>query len=377
MNYLQRRERIYDWMAEEGISLVLFEDCEKNRDQSVRYLCGQPGDALLLLSVTRKCLLIPWDINIAARFAGADELIPYSKFDLNPYCASRAGASFFRTPYGAKVEIPAETAYPAFLKYVEELTDYDVLCRSDGVRSKVTGMRAIKDEDERALYRLCAQKTNVIIDALEKNVSDGTLKTETDAALFIEAECRKAGCDGVGFTTLAAGSSRSFGIHCFPPFTAGAFARKGLSILDFGIVFEGYTSDVTLTFARSPDRTQKKQLSLIEGAFKLAFDMVCDVFKSGQTPFYARSVALAVDEYFKKQGVFMPHGLGHGIGLEAHEAPFLRRAQSNTCLLEKGMIFTIEPGLYDAQYGGCRLENDILFTETGPEILTTSRIIQL
>ena len=73
----------------------------------------------------------------------------------------------------------------------------------------------------------------------------------------------------------------------------------------------------------------------------------------------------------------MPHGLGHGVGLEEHEYPIIRNRSDNVWVLQPGMIFTIEPGLYDPLYGGCRLENDILVTETGPEVLTTSRIIRL
>jgi Xaa-Pro dipeptidase len=72
----------------------------------------------------------------------------------------------------------------------------------------------------------------------------------------------------------------------------------------------------------------------------------------------------------------MPHALGHGIGLEAHEAPYLRSRLDNTGLLREGMIFTLEPGLYDPIQGGCRLENDILITPTGPEVLTNGRIIR-
>lgn len=377
MDFQKRREKIYDFMAQEGLDLVIFEDCERARDQSVRYLSGQPGDAILLLSAERKAILMPWDINLAGRYAQVDLIVPYTKFDLDPYTACRAGISYCKTPYGGKIEIPAMTAYPAFLKYVENLSGYTVICRSDGVRVEADLMRAVKDEDEIAVYRECAKITNGVIDMLEAEVRSGTIKSETDAALFIEAECRRHGCDGTGFTTLAAGPSRSFGIHCHPPFSGGDFASKGLSILDFGLVYQGYTSDVTLTFARSLTKTQEKQLVLVEEAFRIAYDFVAESYKPGEAGPGGRETALAVDAFFKKNGVFMPHGLGHGIGLEAHEAPYLRRAASNSWKLEKGNIFTIEPGLYDDEHGGCRLENDVLLSAEGPEILTRSRIIRL
>jgi Xaa-Pro dipeptidase len=73
----------------------------------------------------------------------------------------------------------------------------------------------------------------------------------------------------------------------------------------------------------------------------------------------------------------MPHALGHGIGLEAHEAPYLRSRPDNAWILQEGMIFTLEPGLYNPVQGGCRLENDILITAEGAEVLTNGRIIRL
>jgi len=72
----------------------------------------------------------------------------------------------------------------------------------------------------------------------------------------------------------------------------------------------------------------------------------------------------------------MPHGLGHGLGLQEHEYPVISNRANNEWVLEPGMIFTIEPGLYDPLLGGCRLENDLI-TDTGTEVLTNSRIIRL
>jgi Xaa-Pro dipeptidase len=91
----------------------------------------------------------------------------------------------------------------------------------------------------------------------------------------------------------------------------------------------------------------------------------------------AKDIAAAVDALFSKSRKQMPHGLGHGIGLQEHEHPVLNTRGDNEWVLEPGMIFTVEPGLYDPLLGGCRLENDILITETGYEILTNARIIKL
>ena len=73
----------------------------------------------------------------------------------------------------------------------------------------------------------------------------------------------------------------------------------------------------------------------------------------------------------------MPHSLGHGYGLEAHEWPTVRPSQPDTACFKPGMVVTLEPGLYDPAMGGCRLENDILITEEGNQVLTSARIILL
>ncbi|MCX7655366.1 MAG: Xaa-Pro peptidase family protein [Treponemataceae bacterium] len=369
--YEKRRQYLYDWMAREGIALVMFEDTEGKRDPSIRYLTGQPGDALLFLSVDHQAVLVPWDINLAQSYANADKIIPYTEFERHPLRAIKAITSGLQIPYGSRIEIPPITAYPQFLRFIETLQDYDVVCREGGAAEEVHHLRAIKDEEEIALYREAARLTNNLIDLLETKLREGSLTTEIDVALFIEAEARRAGCEGTGFETLAAGPRRSWGIHAFPTFTAEAFAEVGLSILDFGLSYQGYTTDVTLTIARGPlSSSQKRMISLVEKAYDLALSLIKPGIES-------RLVALAVDNLFEKNKKLMPHALGHGIGLEAHEGPAIRSRADNEWVLQPGMIFTLEPGLYDPKHGGCRLENDILLTERGPEVLTKARIMYL
>ena len=369
--YKKRQEKVYDWMAREGISLVMIEDCEDRRNPAIRWLSGQPSDALLFLSVDRRSLLVSWDINMAMLHGEADIMLPYGEFERQPVNALQTAAERLKIPKGSRIEIPGITSYPRFLNFVEELSDYDIICREGGIWTELEKSRAIKDESEINIYRKVSALTDELINLLEKNIRSGKLKTETDVALFIDCEGRKQGCEGTGFETLAAGPSRSFGIHAFPAYTRETFGGKGLSILDFGLKYAGYTSDVTLTFVGEPlSKPQEKMVSITEKAYKLALSMV----KNGIP---ARNISLAVDSYFARYKKTLVHGLGHGIGLQAHEAPYLRSRSDNDWILEPGMIITLEPGLYDPVHGGCRLENDILITESGAEVLTDSRIIRL
>ena len=371
-NYAARFDKIYDWMAGEGIALLMLEDTEKRRDQSIRWLTGQPGDALLFLSVDRQTVLAAWDDNLARIYAAQAPVViaSYSDYDRKPCRALAAVAQALKIPAGSKIEIPGVTPYPSFLNFVGELTHFDILCRETGAVSYIDKLRAVKDEEETAVMRKAAEITNELIDSLEKNIRSGKIKTEADAALFIETESRKKGCEGPSFGTLAAGPGRSFNIHAFPGWTMAPFGGQGLSILDFGVKLCGYCTDVTLTFARDPDAKQEKIIALVEKAYKLALSMAHNGTK-------ARDIAAAVDALFAKSKKKMPHGLGHGVGLEEHEYPSIRNSSDNEWVLESGMIFTIEPGLYDTLSGGCRLENDILITDAAADVLTSARIIRL
>jgi Xaa-Pro dipeptidase len=369
-HYTARLEKIWDWMARESIALVMFEDAEGRRDQTIRWLTGHPGDALLFLSLERKTLLMPWDINLAKAYARADIVIPYGEFDRQPRKAIAGAVEKLKIPPGSKIEIPPVTPYPAFLDFVGELTNFDILCRERCASAKIKKFRTIKDADEIKIYRKAAAITNKVIDLLEKNVRSGKIKTEADAALLIEVEARRQGCEGTGFETLAAGPERSFGIHAFPAWTSGPFAGPGLSILDFGLRLGGYTTDVTLTFARDPSPQQEKMIGLVEKAYKHALSVL---IQGNET----WCLAAEVDEVFAKSKKYMPHALGHGIGLEEHEYPIIRNRPDDDWELEPGMVFTLEPGLYDPVHGGCRLENDFLMAETDVEILTEARIIRL
>jgi Xaa-Pro dipeptidase len=90
-----------------------------------------------------------------------------------------------------------------------------------------------------------------------------------------------------------------------------------------------------------------------------------------------RDIAKKVDDFFAAAGYTMPHALGHGIGLEAHEMPGINLREENHAVLKPGTIVTIEPGLYHPDFGGVRLENDVLVTESGRKVLTSSRIVEL
>jgi Xaa-Pro dipeptidase len=203
-------------------------------------------------------------------------------------------------------------------------------------------------------------------------ISTGAALTEIDVAHAVEREALSRGAEGLGFETLSAGPRRSWGIHPFPVSSAGPFATAGFSILDFGISVDGYTSDVTITVAAGRlSGAQEQMLGLVQRAY----DQAVAACRAGQSP---QAPARAAEAVFSSEGWSMPHALGHGIGLDAHEGPLIRSlGEPSDPELAPGMAFTIEPGLYHPEHGGVRLENDVLMTEAGPTLLTESRILRI
>jgi Xaa-Pro dipeptidase len=308
---------------------------------------------------------------MARKYGHADEILAYTDFERLPHRALAGVLARLGVPVGSKVELPSTFAYPRYVNFVEELPDYDLVCREDGVDRFMLKLRSKKDAAEIAVYRRAAALTDSLMDTIEASVRSGAIKTETDVALLIERECRVLGCEGTGFETIAAGPARSYGIHAFPRFSSGSFGSDGMSILDFGLNLDGYTTDVTMSFIRGnlgPERDRMVALVLA------AREAVMSLIKPG-TP--TRAVAAAATAVFSAAGTTMPHALGHGIGLDAHEAPSLRDRDDNEDVLEPGNILAVEPGLYHPDLGGVRLEDDVLVTETGMEILTHSRIVRL
>lgn len=369
--YKNRRLTLSAYMKKNNVNVVIFEDNENNRDANVRYFSGHISDGILIITDTGNSILIPWDVNLAEENSFVDKIIPFTRYERNNVRAIKAILSTL--PYSKKqvAEISPKTSYPLFLQILDNLTGWDVRCREHGCHDFAVTLRQIKDEYEIKCIKEAAKIGDKIIDEIHQKIKNGKIKTEIDVALLIESECRKYGCEKTGFETLVAGPKRSFAIHCFPNYTNNPWPADGLSILDFGVVYKGYTSDTTLTVAKGKlSPKQEELISLVEKAAEKGKEL----YKK-DVPI--RTAAAKIDELFSSKKRSMPHGLGHGIGLEIHEEPFVRQRANPELKFLPGMVVTLEPGLYDKDLGGVRLENDILITEEGNEVITHSRIIRI
>lgn len=368
--YDGRCEKIVKYLQDNEIGAAVFIDDEAERDASIRYFTGHSGDAVFIVFDTGKNVLIPWDEILAKKNAFAKKIIPLTKYK-NRVQAVQANLNSAKSVKNQKVEISPETSYPKFLKFVDALSGWDVRCKDNGIHNEVKKMRMVKDDYEISCIKEAARISDVILAEIETKIKNGTIKTETDVALLIEKMARENGCEKTGFDTLAASSSRSWAIHAFPGYTANEWPGNGLAILDFGVVYNGYTSDVTLTVAKgelSPQ--QEKLITLVETAYNECLQL----YKKGVSVKTAHEKADAIFATAKRK---MPHTLGHAIGLEIHEYPRISVKMADDVVFAQGMVVTLEPGLYDEALGGVRLENDVLITENGNEVLTKSKILRI
>ncbi|MCQ2598335.1 MAG: Xaa-Pro peptidase family protein [Treponema sp.] len=369
--YKKRVDRVADYLTQNDIGAAIFIDNEEHREPSLRYLTGHSSDAVLVVFSDGYDILVPWDEILAKKISVSSKMIPFTKFKNNDLEAVKHILKTSTHGKNNKVELPPYLTYPKFLKFIDGLNEHDCLCRENGVHQAVTEFRMVKDEYEIECTREACRVGDKIIDKIEKQIKSGKIKTEMDVALLIEKELRVNGCERAGFDTLAAGPSRSFAIHAFPGYTGAEWPGEGLSILDFGVVYNGYTSDTTVTVAKGKlSKEQKEQLELVEKAYNECLKL----YKPGAS---IKAACEKADKIFAAAKRKMPHTLGHGIGLEIHEYPRVSSKIDEKLLFKPGMILTCEPGLYDENLGGCRWENDVLITENGNEVLSHSRIIKL
>lgn len=368
--YSDRRTKIVEYLQDMELGAAVFIDSEAHREPAIRYFTGHTSDAVLIIMEDGKSVLIPWDEILAKKIAHCDKVIPYTKYKNQDIEAVKAVLGKFSTK-NKKVEIPPYIPYPKFLEFIDALPEWDVRCKNDGVHQFSVKLRTIKDEYEIECTKEAARIGDLIIEKIEQLIRSGEIKTEMDVALLIEKELRLHGCERTGFDTLAAGPDRSWAIHAFPGYTNGQWPGNGLSILDFGVVYNGYTSDTTLTVAKGElSEGQEEILELVEHA-------AAECLRLYKKDVPVKEACELADRIFAKAKRKMPHTLGHGIGLEIHEFPRVSTKMPADVTFRPGMIITLEPGLYDEKLGGVRLENDVLITEEGNEVITHSKIIRL
>ena len=222
-------------------------------------------------------------------------------------------------------------------------------------------LRAVKDADEVAIMRASAQLAD---EALRSVLEDGLVgRNERDVAIDVELRMRRLGAERPSFSTIVSSGAHGALPHGQPRDVP--IPRDVLVTIDWGAVHEGYCSDCTRTYATGehvPDEAREiYELVLQAQLAGLA------AVKAGPT---GREVDAVAREIIERagHGEHFGHGLGHGIGMDIHEAPRLSRTEGER-KLQDGNAVTVEPGVYLPDRVGVRIEDLVIVREDGPEVL--------
>lgn len=341
-----RLEKAHKLMNEKGIEAFII-DSGINR----RYLSGFTGTAArILLSKEKDYFFTDFRYTEQAE----DEIEGFEIVEINRNFEEKLNEILNELDIN-KLAFEAKTVtYQQYQKYDENLD-----CKLESVSTFVEELRLLKDKDEIEKVKKAIEISDQAFEHICKFIKAGM--TEKEVALELEFFMKKRGGSDNAFDFIVASGKRSslpHGVASDKVIEEGDFIT-----MDFGTFYQGYCSDITRTVVLGKaDEKQKEiynivlnaQLNVIE---KIKADMPCKDIDA-----IARDI---ISEAGYKDN--FGHGLGHGIGLEVHEDPRLSFASDQ--ILKAGMIVTDEPGIYIPDWGGVRIEDDLLITEEGCEVL--------
>ncbi len=228
------------------------------------------------------------------------------------------------------------------------------------LEEQIKNIRALKDKQELGLLRTAIEiASKAYLETLEL-LKEGVV--ESEAALEMEWSMKQKGAGALGFDIIMASGKRSALPHGK---ASGKRVEKGdFVLIDFGSEFHGYHSDQTRTVVCGrPSSEQQKIYRIVKETHDKAIERVRPGIPMGEVDAAAR-------DHIRSEGYgeYFGHGLGHGVGLAVHEDPVVN--SENKGLVQEGMVFTIEPGIYIPDWGGVRIEDMVLVTAHGAELLT-------
>jgi Xaa-Pro aminopeptidase len=238
------------------------------------------------------------------------------------------------------------------------------------VEGLVERARVVKDAYELKTLGTAAEMLSGVVPGAIEEVRRG--RSERDIALAIDWRMRRAGFERAAFDTIVAAGPNAALPHAHPG--ERILTEGDLVVLDFGGVYDSYCVDLTRTVSVGKAGARERE---VYAAVLAAHDAAILAVRPGASRF-------AIDEAARGEltsrglGDAFGHGTGHGLGVEVHEAPRISRRRPGIDLdddpVEAGMVFTIEPGAYLPDWGGVRIEDDVVVTPGGVEVLTKANV---
>jgi Xaa-Pro aminopeptidase len=324
---------------------------------NIRYLCGFTGsNAVLLVEHSRATLFTDSRYALQARQEVHD-----ASTVIAPHGLLKAVAEPLKARRG--------TIRLAFSPGQLTVAQKDALQLAAGARLRwlaapdlIEHLRAVKDADELTRMRQSARLISDVWTAAVRHIKPGI--SELAVAADIERRMKLQGASGPSFETIVASGPRSAWPHARP--TPKLLRKNELVVLDQGAILRDYCSDMTRTvfLGRSSAR--------VRALYSAVLHAQAAAIAAIRPGISAATVDAAARKVFEQSGLerFFTHSTGHGLGLEIHEMPRLGRGEET--LLEAGMVVTVEPGVYIERLGGIRIEDEVLVTAQGAEVLTSA-----
>ncbi|MDH6193698.1 Xaa-Pro aminopeptidase [Mycobacterium frederiksbergense] len=352
MTISQRRDRLRRRLVDADLDAMLVTDLV-----NVRYLSGFTGsNAALLIRSTDATPVLATDgryrTQAAQQAPDAEVVIERA---CGPHLAGRAAHDGARR-LGFESHVVTVDAYTVLEDAAGDTVE---LVRAAGM---VEALREIKDAGEIAMLRLaCEAADAALADLLERGgLRPG--RTEKQVRGDLEALMLEHGADGPSFETIVATGANSAIPHHRP--TDAVLAAGDLVKIDFGALVSGYHSDMTRTFVLGPAAQWQRDIyELVAAAQQAGREALAPGVSLSAVDAASRQVIAAAGHADK-----FSHGLGHGVGLQIHEAPGINAAAAGTLLA--GSAVTVEPGVYLPDRGGVRIEDTLVVGETAPDLLT-------
>jgi len=323
---------------------------------NIHYLCGFTGSAAVLLVADRGAILFTdgrYRTQAKEEVNGARIVIAH-KSPLVAAAEWLAAARRTSTPVG----IEPESITAGMRDRLASVLKGRARLRS--APPLVERARMVKDAAEILRIRRAVELGASLFHIACKKIRPGVTEVEVAAAMEYEARC--AGAEGMSFPTILASGTRSAIVHGRA--SGARIPRRGFVVCDFGVILAGYCSDRTRTVhVGRPSREARRLYEAVLEAQQSAIAAV----RPGATAAEVDGAARRVLRKWKLARYFT-HSTGHGLGLEIHEAPRLAEGQAQK--LEPGMVITIEPGAYIPGKWGVRIEDVVVVTPSGCEVLT-------
>jgi Xaa-Pro aminopeptidase len=348
-NYHVRLERLRELLEAQQLEAMIVSQAENRR-----YLSGFTGtDGTLFVSADRAALITDFRFTEqASREAPLFEIVEAIPDVLSSELSHLAGET------GAK-RVGFEANHVSFAVYQDWLglaQGYELV----PVHGLVEGLRAVKDEQELELIRRAAAIGDGAVTHVRQSLRPGM--TEREVAWEMEVYMRTQGAEAVGFDFIVASGPNGAMPHA--TVSDRAIEEGEPIILDLGARVEGYRSDLTrtLVLGKPDERFQELYYLVLDAQMKALVGI-----KPGMTGREADALArdvITARGYGKRFG----HGLGHSVGLAVHEDP--RMGTRSTAVLQLGNTLTVEPGIYITGWGGVRIEDLVVVTDRGVEVLS-------